>query len=41
VRATGLMSGTSLDDVDVALIESDRERIGGTALVGGVITPPD
>src|SRR5450759_572731 len=27
VRAIGLMSGTSLDGVDVALIETDGERI--------------
>jgi anhydro-N-acetylmuramic acid kinase len=27
LRAIGLMSGTSLDGVDVALIETDGERI--------------
>ena len=27
VRAIGLMSGTSLDGVDVALIETDGERV--------------
>ena len=27
IRAIGLMSGTSLDGVDVALIETDGERI--------------
>ncbi|TMJ29210.1 MAG: anhydro-N-acetylmuramic acid kinase, partial [Alphaproteobacteria bacterium] len=29
VRAIGLMSGTSLDGVDVALIETDGENIAG------------
>ena len=29
VRAIGLMSGTSLDGVDVALIETDGERVAG------------
>jgi anhydro-N-acetylmuramic acid kinase len=29
IRAIGLMSGTSLDGVDVALIETDGERIAG------------
>ena len=28
LTAIGLMSGTSLDGVDVALIETDGERIG-------------
>ena len=28
LKAIGLMSGTSLDGVDVALIETDGERIG-------------
>ena len=34
VRAIGLMSGTSLDGVDVALIETDGERIAGFGPVG-------
>ena len=34
VRAIGLMSGTSLDGVDVALIETDGERIGRFGPVG-------
>jgi anhydro-N-acetylmuramic acid kinase len=34
VRAIGLMSGTSLDGVDVALIETDGERIGCFGPVG-------
>ncbi len=34
VRAIGLMSGTSLDGVDVALIETDGERIPGFGPVG-------
>ncbi|HEY1309707.1 MAG TPA: anhydro-N-acetylmuramic acid kinase, partial [Pseudolabrys sp.] len=34
VRAIGLMSGTSLDGVDVALIETDGERIGHFGPVG-------
>jgi 1,6-anhydro-N-acetylmuramate kinase len=29
IKALGLMSGTSLDGVDVALIETNGERIGG------------
>lgn len=34
VRAIGLMSGTSLDGVDVALIETDGERISAFGPVG-------
>jgi len=34
VRAIGLMSGTSLDGVDVALIETDGERIEGFGPTG-------
>jgi anhydro-N-acetylmuramic acid kinase len=34
VRAIGLMSGTSLDGVDVALIETDGERIAAFGPVG-------
>jgi anhydro-N-acetylmuramic acid kinase len=34
VRAIGLMSGTSLDGVDVALIETDGERITGLGPTG-------
>ncbi|MEI8277224.1 MAG: anhydro-N-acetylmuramic acid kinase [Hyphomicrobiales bacterium] len=34
VRTIGLMSGTSLDGVDVALIETDGERIAGFGPVG-------
>lgn len=34
VRAIGLMSGTSLDGVDVALIETDGERIAGFGPTG-------
>ena len=29
IRALGMMSGTSLDGVDAALIETDGQRIGG------------
>ena len=42
VRAIGLMSGTSLDGVDVALIETDGENIasfGPTAWSCGVVPP--
>ena len=34
VRAIGLMSGTSLDGVDVALIETDGERIAAFGPTG-------
>ena len=34
VKAIGLMSGTSLDGVDVALIETDGERIAGFGPTG-------
>jgi anhydro-N-acetylmuramic acid kinase len=34
VRAIGLMSGTSLDGVDVAVIETDGERIAGFGPIG-------
>jgi anhydro-N-acetylmuramic acid kinase len=34
VRAIGLMSGTSLDGVDVALLETDGERIAGFGPTG-------
>src|SRR5437660_395986 len=34
LAALGLMSGTSLDGVDVALIETDGERIAGFGPVG-------
>jgi len=34
VRAVGMMSGTSLDGVDVALIETDGERIAGFGPAG-------
>ena len=34
LKAIGLMSGTSLDGVDVALIETDGERIGAFGPVG-------
>ena len=34
VRAIGLMSGTSLDGVDVALIETDGERVAGFGPTG-------
>ena len=31
LRAIGLMSGTSLDGVDAAWLETDGERVGGSA----------
>jgi 1,6-anhydro-N-acetylmuramate kinase len=34
VQAIGLMSGTSLDGVDVALIETDGERALGRPVTG-------
>ena len=34
IRALGMMSGTSLDGVDAALIETDGERIGGFGRIG-------
>ncbi|MFX4377353.1 anhydro-N-acetylmuramic acid kinase, partial [Acinetobacter baumannii] len=34
LKAIGLMSGTSLDGVDVALIETDGERIGAFGPIG-------
>ncbi|MCC7273411.1 MAG: anhydro-N-acetylmuramic acid kinase [Alphaproteobacteria bacterium] len=37
VRAIGLMSGTSLDGVDAALIETDGERVGAA---GAALTHP-
>ncbi|HBR47003.1 MAG TPA: hypothetical protein DEA80_19125, partial [Afipia sp.] len=34
LKAIGLMSGTSLDGVDVALIETDGEHIGAFGPTG-------
>ena len=38
-RAIGLMSGTSLDGIDIALIESDGERIRVVRSANGFIAP--
>jgi anhydro-N-acetylmuramic acid kinase len=35
MKAIGLMSGTSMDGVDIALLETDGERIGAFGPVGG------
>ena len=39
IRAIGLMSGTSLDGVDVALIETDGERFTQQDLLAVRIEP--